>query len=82
MPPGRIELPTPGLQDQCSNHWAMEAPCEQAAIINCSCWERAKTQAEWLLSGVGRIIQKKPRSMDNKGNKLTHQINSRLSPEI
>ena len=24
-PPGRIELPTPGLQDQCSNHWAMEA---------------------------------------------------------
>ena len=25
LPPGRIELPTPGLQDQCSNHWAMEA---------------------------------------------------------
>ena len=25
QPPGRIELPTPGLQDQCSNHWAMEA---------------------------------------------------------
>ena len=27
-PPGRIELPTPGLQDQCSNHWAMEAATE------------------------------------------------------
>ena len=24
-PPVRIELTTPGLQDQCSNHWAMEA---------------------------------------------------------
>ena len=24
-PLGRIELPTPGLQDQCSNHWATEA---------------------------------------------------------
>ncbi len=24
-PPTRIELVTPGLQDQCSNHWAMEA---------------------------------------------------------
>ena len=25
MPPVRIELTTPGLQDQCSNPWAMEA---------------------------------------------------------
>ena len=25
QPPERIELSTPGLQDQCSNHWAMEA---------------------------------------------------------
>ena len=25
QPPVRIELTTPGLQDQCSNHWAMEA---------------------------------------------------------
>ena len=24
-PPARIELATPGLQDQCSSHWAMEA---------------------------------------------------------
>ncbi len=28
MPTGRIELPTPGLQDQCSNHWAMKATTE------------------------------------------------------
>ena len=25
QPPVRIELTTPGLQDQCSSHWAMEA---------------------------------------------------------
>lgn len=25
MPPERFELSTPGLQDQCSNPWAMEA---------------------------------------------------------
>ena len=25
QPPVRFELTTPGLQDQCSNHWAMEA---------------------------------------------------------
>ena len=25
MPPGRIELPTSGLQDQRSNPWAMKA---------------------------------------------------------
>ena len=32
-PPGRIELPTPGLQDQCSNRWAMEAYCAERAEI-------------------------------------------------
>ena len=32
-PPGRIELPTPGLQDQCSNRWAMEAYCTERAEI-------------------------------------------------
>ena len=26
QPLERFELPTPGLQDQCSNHWATEAP--------------------------------------------------------
>ena len=26
LPPERIELSTPGLLDQCSNHWAMGAP--------------------------------------------------------
>ena len=25
QPPERFELSTPGLQDQCSNHWAKEA---------------------------------------------------------
>ena len=32
-PPVRIELTTPGLQDQCSNHWAMEALYEISKCI-------------------------------------------------
>ena len=31
-PPVRIELTTPGLQDQCSNHWAMEAADDKKMI--------------------------------------------------
>ena len=33
QPPERIELSTPGLQDQCSNHWAMEASSLQPEIL-------------------------------------------------
>ena len=34
QPPGRIELPTPGLQDQCSNHWAMEAHAHRPPLLS------------------------------------------------
>ena len=30
----RIELTTPGLQDQCSNHWAMEACADVGRVLH------------------------------------------------
>ena len=33
QPPERIELSTPGLQDQCSSHWAMEAKVYRPSLF-------------------------------------------------
>ena len=43
QPPGRIELPTPGLQDQCSSHWAMEATHKHWVFQ----WPFAQHIVEW-----------------------------------
>ena len=40
MPPVRVELTTPGLRDQCSNHWAIGAtapPCLHISIYTQAC---------------------------------------------
>ena len=43
QPPVRIELTTPGLQDQCSSHWAMEAYISVRMPINSglSCYNKS-----------------------------------------
>ena len=43
QPPVRIELTTPGLQDQCSSHWAMEAYIRKWMHINSvwSCYNKS-----------------------------------------
>ena len=42
QPQGRFELPTPGLRDQCSNHWAIEAPLKYENSASCKKKSRAK----------------------------------------
>ena len=44
QPPVRFELTTPGLQDQCSNHWAMEALRCSVIVL---CW-LSNTHLDWL----------------------------------
>lgn len=48
LPPERFELSTPGLQDQCSNPWAMEALEKRAKY-----W--FKTYGQVLLATVGDV---------------------------
>ena len=54
-PPVRIELTTPGLQDQCSSHWAMEA--ELIALYwltsykQCGWWAYIDCRTFWIEMG-------------------------------
>ncbi len=51
-PPVRIELTTPGLQDQCSSHWAMEALCGLTSpskiIHNITSYNNSTAGVTWL----------------------------------
>ena len=53
-PPVRIELTTPGLQDQCSNHWAMEADDNDDSI---EFWKKCKRyKNQFVLSSTSKDI--------------------------
>lgn len=49
MPPERFELSTPGLQDQCSNPWAMEASFTLPELSNGTFYNPTKTQLDIIL---------------------------------
>ena len=49
QPPVRIELTTPGLQDQCSNHWAMEAVRTHLTKISLKSYINWHCCVDWLL---------------------------------